>query len=251
MFCMQFDEPQSCVAKMNFWLLIAACLIVVAYLKYRKSGRATSQSIDSRQGAHQPKPQRWRPSPAGPSKTISFRPIPHTLSGDLDDRVDALTGAKIKSRRGIHECSNCAVVYEEESYAVIIELNQSKCVACGVNVNDIPRGPPSPKRQHSPQIITLDNFGTHYGRVITFEGRVVTIRSSRRGTDYAVMFQNLPWTKGLKLVFFRRAVSRMGGAAYVQSLSGRRIKVRGLLINHAKFGPEIVVSDRNMILGVS
>jgi hypothetical protein len=68
--------------------------------------------------------------------------------------------------------------------------------------------------------------------------------------DYAVMFENTSWTKGLKLVFFRGAVRAVGGPDFIHSLAGRTVRVRGLLINHSRFGPEIVISERGMILGV-
>jgi hypothetical protein len=64
------------------------------------------------------------------------------------------------------------------------------------------------------------------------------------------MLEAKAWTKGLKLVFFRRSLERAGGAEFVQSLEGRRVRVRGLLIEHALFGPEIIVSERSMILEV-
>jgi hypothetical protein len=65
------------------------------------------------------------------------------------------------------------------------------------------------------------------------------------------MFENAAWTRGLKLVFFKGSVRAVGGPEYINGLDGRTVRVRGLLINHARFGPEIIISERGMILGVS
>ena len=69
--------------------------------------------------------------------------------------------------------------------------------------------------------------------------------------DFAVMFEQASWTKGLKLVFFRGAVGAVGGREFITGLQGRTVRVRGLLIRHPRFGPEIIISERSMILSVS
>jgi hypothetical protein len=104
-------------------------------------------------------------------------------------------------------------------------------------------------RDYTPHLVTLQNFRDYFGQVVTFQGTVQNINVSRRGLDYAVMFENKNWSKGFKLVFFRGAVGKVGGADFINSLDGRTIQVRGLLINHEKWGPEIIVTERSMILG--
>ena len=64
------------------------------------------------------------------------------------------------------------------------------------------------------------------------------------------MFENKSWRWGLKLVFFRGVVYSCGGPNYIQSLEGKTVTVRGLLIKHRKFGWEIVINDPSMILSV-
>ena len=64
------------------------------------------------------------------------------------------------------------------------------------------------------------------------------------------MFEQASWSKGLKLVFFRRSIPDAGGVAFIKSLRERHVRVRGLLIGHRFFGPEIIITDRNMILDV-
>lgn len=166
---------------------------------------------------------------------------------------DAFTGASLNPALGLHCCTNCQVYYHSESIAVLREENGSRCVACGsasvvaVTARDAKT---SKGRDYNPDLVTLSNFRSHFDRVVTFEGTVREVKVSRRGKDYAVMFENSSWTKGLKLVFFRGGVKRVGGPSFISSLSGKNVRVRGLLINHPRFGPEIVVSERGMILSV-
>jgi hypothetical protein len=65
------------------------------------------------------------------------------------------------------------------------------------------------------------------------------------------MFESASWTKGFKLVFFRGAISASGGGPYIKSLASKTVRVRGLLINHPIFGPEIVITEKRMILEVT
>jgi hypothetical protein len=171
--------------------------------------------------------------------------------GSLDGLHDAFTGAPLDRLLGLNQCQSCKVYYHDESLEVLKSENSSQCVACGgAQIVALVAGKESPfkGRNFDPDVISLDNFRDHYNRVITLEARVVAVRVSRRGTDYALMFEKKSWTKGLKLVFFRGSVRKVGGAAFIKGLEGRKVRVRGLLINHRTFGPEIIVSERSMIL---
>jgi len=64
------------------------------------------------------------------------------------------------------------------------------------------------------------------------------------------MFEDKSWKEGFKLVFFKGTLIALGGPAYVRSLRGATITVRGLIVNHQKFGYEIIVNDRGMVLRV-
>jgi hypothetical protein len=79
---------------------------------------------------------------------------------------------------------------------------------------------------------------------------VVDVRVSRRGKDYAVMFEDKSWRSGFKLVFFRGAVRSVGGSSYIRRLRNKTVRVRGLLVKHDQFGPEIIISQKSMILEV-
>ena len=82
---------------------------------------------------------------------------------------------------------------------------QGRCVACG-NTAVVARGVREARttrgRDHDPNAVTLENFRSHFDRVVTFEGQVRDIKVSKRGKDYAVMFEQASWSRGLKLVFF-------------------------------------------------
>jgi hypothetical protein len=172
----------------------------------------------------------------------------------LEGLHDAFTGAPLNLRLGLYQCTACKVYYHTDSVTVLSEENASRCVACGggtIVALTAGQAKTSRGRDYSPDVVTLANFRSHFDRVVTFEGRVQAVRVSRRGKDYAVMFENASWTRGLKLVFFRGAVSKVGGAAYINGLHGKTVRVRGLLVNHTRFGPEIIISERSMIVGVS
>src|SRR5690606_14764532 len=150
-------------------------------------------------------------------------------------------------------CSNCHVFYQEASMAVLREANSSKCMACGSSKlrrhgkGDSNAG----ARNHTPDTITLSNYREHIGQVVTFSGYVHEVKQSRRGLDYAVMFESKSWTKGLKMVAFRGGVRNLGGASTLKSYAGKTLTIRGLLIQDPTFGPEIIVDDPAMILRVS
>ncbi|MDR1826972.1 MAG: OB-fold nucleic acid binding domain-containing protein [Methylobacteriaceae bacterium] len=177
-------------------------------------------------------------------------------AADLSGLVDAFTGVPLDPAKGLYFCSNCKVFYHRESYQLLVEANHSACVACGSKsliAYQAPRrvetGQPQ-GRNFDPTVVTLANYQQHVGRVVTFEGRVFDVKVSRRGLDYAVMFEDKSWTKGFKLVFFRGAVAACGGPVFLNSLKGKTIRVRGLIAKDATFGYEIIISERSMILGV-
>ena len=105
-------------------------------------------------------------------------------------------------------------------------------------------------RDFAPDVVTLSNYRDYVGSVVTFEGYVYGVNESRRGNDFAVMFENKSWVRGFKLVFFRGAVQKVGGSRYIKSLQGKTVRVRGLLIQHERFGYEIIISEKSMILSV-
>lgn len=208
----------------------------------------------------QPKanPQTFRPKSGSKSTAkISFQNSPDTgtsitapTENDLKGLHDAFTGASLNKLLGLYQCQSCKVYYHKESLQVLIEVNSSQCVSCqSTNIIEITGSASSSKgKDYSPNVITLNNYKDHVGTVVTFEGLVQNVKESKRGNDFAVMFENKSWVQGFKLVFFRGAVRKVGGKPYINSLNSKTVRVRGLLIKHERFGYEIIVSEKSMIM---
>lgn len=204
-----------------------------------------------------PAPPRTSHRPSSNARSSSIRFTDLSAGGSstpkaeqLDGLRDAFTGAPLDLKLGLYRCSTCQVYYHRESYEVVRSENGGRCVACSSTTIVQVANKTSPGRNFTPDVVTLANFRDHFGHVVTFEGEVKIVRASQRGTDFAVMFEQKSWVTGFKLVFFRQAVRKVGGATFVNGLQGRRVRVRGLLINHAQFGPEIIISERSMILEI-
>ncbi len=202
-------------------------------------------------------PQTFRPSPNNRSnKKISFNnrssntitSLPTTT--DLNGLHDAFTGAPLDTNLGLYQCQSCKVYYHTDSLQVLREANNSQCVACqSTTIIAVVAGKKTDGQDYTPSVVTLQNYKQHVGSVVTFEGIVHKVNESRRGNDFAVMFENKSWTQGFKLVFFSKGgVRQVGGKPYITGLTGKTIKVRGLLIKHPKFGYEIIISQKSMIL---
>jgi len=242
-------------------LLICAGIYGILWLlgKAKASGSVPPQGRAAPPPPPAPPPQArtsYRPQ-ARPSRSSAIRftelgaDTPATLSaGSLDGLRDAFTGAILDPALGLFRCTSCQVYYHRESYEVVRSENAGQCVACSSTAIVQVAGKTAPGRNFDPDVVTLADFRQHFGRVVTFEAQVRAVRQSRRGTDYAVFFELKPWRSAFKLVFFRRAVGKVGGPQFVESLEGRTVRVRGLLIDHAQYGPEIIISERSMILAV-
>jgi hypothetical protein len=109
--------------------------------------------------------------------------------------------------------------------------------------------PKAGARNHVPDVVTLQNYRQHVGRVITFSGLVHKVNRSRRGTDFAVMFERASWTTGLKMVVFRHGARKFGGQTLL-GYEGKTLTIRGLLIVDPTYGPEIIVDDPSMVVRV-
>lgn len=254
-------------------LLIIGGIYLISFIagliKGKVSGqRPPSTSNRSNQPTYSPntasKPKQnaetFRPASSSRNRSsISFRTtstdaiagsLPTTA--DLKGLHDAFTGAPLDKRLGLHQCQSCKVFYHTESLQILREANNSQCVSCqSTNIIAVIGASKSTGgRDHTPNIVTLQNYKRYEGSVVTFEGRVHKVNESRRGDDFAVMFEDKSWVNGFKLVFFRDGVRNVGGSKYINSLAGRKIRVRGLVIKHPRFGYEIIVSEKSMILSV-
>ena len=183
---------------------------------------------------------------------VNDHPIAQNMP-KMEDLHDAFTGAPLNASLGLYQCSNCKVYYHADSYAVLREINNSKCVSCqSTSISAVTKAAPSKfGREYKPSVVTLQNYRNYVGQVVTFEGFVYKVEESRRGNDFAVEFEKIGWIGSFKLVFFRDSISSLGGRNFIYSLGGKNIKVRGLIVNDPTFGYEIIVSERGMILEIS
>lgn len=245
-------------------LVLIVVIILVARALSRSSQRNSSTAPWTRNtgptAAPAPK-QTYKPRPAGASSRIVFRPqvpdggvaAPSREIAALSGLRDAVTGTALDSSRGLYRCQRCEVFYHADSFELLRQENAARCVACGtpsiVSIS-VAQARQQSGRNYEAGITTLADYRLKVGQVVIFEGRCVCVLPSRRGSDYAVMFEDEPWTRGFKMVVFRGAMARVGGPAFLLGLAGKQIRVRGLIVKHPLFGYEIIVNDRAMILEV-
>jgi len=168
---------------------------------------------------------------------------------NIDSLHDAFTGAPLDRSLGLFQCSKCKVYYHKASYEILKEENNSQCISCNsTNIIEISYSGSRTGFDFKPSEANITNYKKFEGTVATFSGGVVKVLESRRGNDFAVMFENKSWVNGFKLVFFRGTIGSIGGKRYLNSLIGNKIKVRGLVVNHERYGYEIIISEKSMIL---
>lgn len=219
-------------------------------------GGASSQRSAGGKG-YRPRPVSTKPS------GISFgsegaRSHP-AVSGE--QVTDFLTGASLQTSASTYQCGECLAYYSPESYALLRTENGGRCASCraqDLRTLGLPKSGnagrlgtvPQAARAIGPGVATLANYRNFEGQVVTFTGRVVAVRESRRGGDFAVMFEDKRWNSAFKLMMFKSALNYLGGSTYAQQLEGATITVRGLLVNHPKFGYQMILNDRRMVLRV-
>jgi hypothetical protein len=188
---------------------------------------------------------------------IKFTQESNTTLGE--QVTDFVTGAALRTSASTYQCLNCLAYYSSESFDLLRAENGGRCASCrsvdlramgGRSPQQPQRPVPPSARATGPGVASLATFRSFEGQVVTFTGRVVKVLESRRGGDFAVMFEDKSWKQGFKLVFFKGALGALGGPAYVRGLRGATITIRGLIVNHQQFGYEIIVNDRGMVLRV-
>jgi hypothetical protein len=246
---------------MEFLLIIGVIWLVIALFRNSSDHTPSNRTTYTPSSAQEKNDNRqtFRPS-RHPSSghNIIFTPGATNNSEllapsdvELDGLHDAFTGAPLDRNSGLYQCRNCKVYYHAESIQILIEVNNSKCVSCqSTNIVALVVGDKTTRGgDYNPNVVTLQNYKQHVGSVVTFEGRVYRVNESRRGNDFAVMFENKSWVAGFKLVFFRGSVQKIG-VNYINSLVDKTVKVRGLIVKHPTFGYEIIISEKSMILSV-
>lgn len=195
----------------------------------------------------------YRPVDRRKRSEVGFQDISESTGSvdNIDGLVDAFTGQQLDPALGLHECKGCHVFYHHASVQVLAAENAGKCVSCRggdiVPVSTASRKVVASRPRFTPSVITLANFRSYAGSVVTFEGRVLKIQPSRNGQNFGVMFEDKSWRDGLKLLVFRSKINAVGGEAFIRGLRGRNIRVRGLLQKHPMFGYQIIVTERGMI----
>lgn len=237
---------------MGFWSFISSLLNPTEVQRPSSRSDKTSKNCENREIYV------YRPSTTKTNKAthkIQFKNDNEKISSvtdkDIKDLVDALTGAPLHFNSELFQCPRCKVFYQALSVDVIRAENNGRCVSClnsGLTLvtrNDNKRG-----RNADVNVISLINYREFVGHVITFEGEVKKVLTSKRGNDFAVMFEDLSWTRGFKMVAFRGSLKNIGGSKFLQGLKGHSVRVRGLLVKHETYGYEIIISDRNMISNI-
>jgi len=177
---------------------------------------------------------------------------PNAIPASIADLRDAVTGQPLSSVIGLSRCTACHVFYQNGSVDFLRRENGGRCVACGDTAISRVDGFGDVRqdgRNHEPGVTTLADYRAKVGQIVVFEGRCVAVKASMRGTGFAVMFETGGWTRGFKMVIRTASVDSVGGEQFIWGLAGKRIRVRGLIANHPRYGYEIVVNDPAMILG--
>ncbi len=171
------------------------------------------------------------------------------VSPKLNIFTDVLSGNILESGQVFYQCSRCFLFYSAESVKRITNSIKFFCTNCGEEIeldpdnHDFKNG-----KNYLPPQVDLVNFMRYVRRVVSFEGQVVEIKWSSENDVLVIKFQDASWSDALKIpVFGEKGISDLGGEDFIFSLQGVKIKVRGLLIQHPRFGYEILTHKRSMI----
>jgi hypothetical protein len=165
---------------------------------------------------------------------------------DLTELCDAFTGEPIDPSQGLRKCTTCKVYYHLDSYKLLVTENFGKCVSCFETtiVPVKPEGGILRGKNNEISIVTIQTFAAYVGRVVTFDGYVNVTGESGA---FQIIFEDRSWTRGFNVIVFRGKVTSPEGMEYVRSLSGKRVRIRGLLRRHDAYGFQIIISHKHMI----
>ncbi len=157
----------------------------------------------------------------------------------------------------------CEAAFHEASYELLLKAGGGRCGVCAQAGGwsrarvPAPAHAPAPVRAPAPTPapsvdgaspaplprVTLDALRQHFGRAVYFVGRVVRVQKSWGGHVF-LQFEPGDRFAGFKAVIFDRHVPlfRAAGIEF-ETLEGGTIGIRGLLQDHPKWGPQILVHD--------
>ena len=244
---------------MTFLIIIGVFWFIGYLIESWKNPPAPPRNNQRTQTTYQPRQPRDTHRPTGRAggnmtwKNVNGVDAANLKEKDIEGLQDAYSGESLSLLKGVIQCNSCKVFYHKSSLEVLKAENSGACVSCGSVLADTKYtgSTTADGVNYNPNIVSLRDVRSYVGRVVTFEGRVVKIVQSRRRIDYAVLFEDGTWSNSFKLVFFGSSLSACGGESFVTTLRNKNIKVRGLVVKHRKYGYEIIISERSMILGVS
>jgi len=184
------------------------------------------------------------------SRAVIFKEVTiDNSTTQIEGIRDAFTNEPLDNTSQLFQCSNCKVYYSNDTYKFIRKENFGRCVSClGDSIAAVSKTAKITFHgSYSPNVVTLSDYKKSLGHVVTFQGTVVRIYESRTGQDIALMFEGKSWVRGFKLVVFSRYIRAAGGRPFLNSLAGKTIKVRGLVVKHDVFGYEIILTGKSMI----
>ncbi len=211
-------------------------------------------------GGGRTRPRADEPSSSGPH--ARFRPLPpdpvvppaaRRPAAGLAGVRDGLTGVSLQAARGLHRCRRCEVHYHAESVAVLRAENGGRCVN-GCDASDLHPCDVVGVRgtvRHPPVTVSVEDVRARVGQWVVFEGTCLSVLQSQRGRHVAVLFEQRSWADGFKMIVPGCDVERVGGVQFLAALEGRRLRIRGLVLAHPVYGPEMIIDDPAMILEVT
>ena len=201
----------------------------------------TSRRTQEPQRSYQPRTttEIWKPK-IYPPKVLTV--------SSVEGILDPITGTEFRANENIYQCVACTSLYHSDSRQFLVEQNNGRCASCGQSASlRLVRAVERPVKiakapvQYRPYAVTLDEVKQYLGRVVSFEGRVVQVHVSPRGT-YFVKFEHGGIPDVFKLVIFPNYVHNFAyGGETIEAYSGKRLRVRGLIQEHEKWGWEILV----------
>jgi hypothetical protein len=190
-------------------------------------------------------------------------PDPASLIGieDAFDHSPLLPGEKVVF------CTQDKVAYHLVTWEFLRDQNQGRCCICGQSTwieritlpgtlvaRPVPETPLRPQVPVFPgeKIITLKEVPDFLYHAVIVEDYVHEVYRTRSTGTYFIRFERRaygdPVFSGFKVVVFYNYVSSWTEIGLrIESYAGRRIRVRGVVQEHPKWGTEILVNSPRMI----
>jgi hypothetical protein len=208
-----------------------------------------------------------KPSRAGAVGEIEW---PRAGVGQLDlssliGAEDAFEHTKLEAGEKVAYCTYDKVAYHLSTWKFLQEKNRGRCCSCGrsgtIQIVELPGAPvvEAPPRapvetrwlRETKEVIGLKEIYDHVDRAVVVEGYVHEVYQSRIGT-YFVRFERRKWRDrpfdGFKVVIFDRySTEWLAVGLRPEMYEGHKVRVRGVIQDHEKWGIEILVNSPRVI----